>query len=111
MKEGLVYLASPYSHKNERRRHERFIAACKAAAKLMSAGWRVFCPIAHSHSIGLVLGKPTDHEFWMRQDMAVLKHAAYLTVLRLDGWERSIGVAAEIDFAMTNAIPIDFIDP
>lgn len=107
-----VYLASPYSHKNPLIRAERFDAACKAAAKLMQSGMAVFSPIAHSHPIEQHFGgKIEGLEFWMKQDIPLLASAARLMVLTLDGWEASRGVAAELEYARKNGIPISFVEP
>lgn len=81
-----VYLASPYSHESANIRELRYRTAVQAAAQLMLKGLAVFSPIAHSHDIGLVLDKPVDHDFWMRQDIPLLANATRLIVLTLDGW-------------------------
>lgn len=109
---GLHYLASPYSHPNPIIRNQRFDAACKAAAKLMQAGYVVFSPIAHSHPIEQHFGGQIESfDFWMKQDLAVLAASCRLMVLTLDGWEQSRGVAAELEYARKNAIPISFVEP
>jgi hypothetical protein len=107
----LVYLASPYSHHDPAVMEHRFEVACKVAGALMLRGSTVFAPIAHSHPIGQIIDKPTDHEFWMRQDFAVLQHCAEMVVLMIDGWDRSRGVREEIEFCNTYGIPIRYIFP
>lgn len=110
---GLVYLASPYSHWDPAEKERRYREACRVAGRLMKAGERVFAPIAHSHPIEQAFedGKPEGHAFWLGQDFAILRHASRLAVLRLEGWETSFGVTAEIDFARRCGIPVEFIDP
>jgi nucleoside 2-deoxyribosyltransferase len=105
-----LYLASPYTHKDRAVRLLRHRQAVKKAAQLMLGGAAVFSPIAHSHDIGLFLDRPVDHDFWMMQDLPLLKHADRLMVLRLDGWMESRGMAAEIEYAEANGIPIEYID-
>ena len=107
----LIYLASPYSHKDSAVMHRRFEIACEAAGKLMVRGYAVFAPIAHSHHIGLFINKPTDHEFWLRQDMAILRHCTEMIVLMIEGWKESRGVREEIDFCVANNIPIKYLFP
>ena len=109
----LVYLASPYTPLNGEPVEERVTAACKAAAELMKHGNCVFAPIPHSHYIADHLGDDLrmDHEFWMRQDLAVLRHCDVVMVLTLDGWDRSKGVAREMAEATAWGIPVQYMEP
>ncbi len=112
MHKGLHYLASPYSSPDATTRHLRFIAACRAAAKLMQQGVVVFCPIAHSHPIGETMnGKALDHGFWMAQDLPILAKCSRLVVLKLDGWGQSRGVHEEIGYALAHGIPVEYMEP
>ena len=78
----------------------------------MREGHAVFSPIAHSHYIADHLHDDLrmDHEFWMRQDLAILRYCQKVIVLRLAGWERSRGIAREMDEARTLGIPIEYRD-
>ena len=106
-----IYLASPYSHPEEHVRLERYNAACRKAASLMQAGNVVFSPIAHSHAVAAHL--PQDllmsHEFWMAQDIPLLRYADKLVVLLIDGWRESRGVSAEIDYAINISKAIEYV--
>ncbi len=108
--DGFCYLASPYSHPEESVRRRRAEQAVKMAAQMMLAGEHVFCPIAHSHEIGLQINRPVDHDFWMLQDLPILNHASKMTILRLEGWADSRGISDETIFCKRNGIPIDFAD-
>lgn len=109
---SFAYLASNYSHPDPAIRHQRFIAACRAAAHLMERGIPVFAPICHSHPIAEVMnGRHLDHEFWLAQDLPILAQATTLIVLQLDGWRESRGVAREIEFARDNGIPVEYTEP
>ncbi len=118
-KEGLTYLASPYSviwniskSMAARVRRRRFEEVCKKAADMMKEGFNVFCPIAHSHPIE-VIGMPGElqsGDFWMKQDLEVLRHCSRLVVFRMEGWNESSGVKREIAFAEENNIPVYYID-
>lgn len=110
---SLIYLASPYSHADPAVKHERFTAACRAAGRLMKDGVCVFSPIAHSHPIEqhFESGVTEGHDFWLRQDFAVLERCVRLIVLTLDGWEKSRGVTAELAFAKERGIPVEFMAP
>ena len=108
---NFYYLCSPYSHADPAVRQARFDAACKVAARLMREGNVVFSPIAHSHPIEQHLGEVEAHDFWMWQDLPILRHAAKVLVLRLDGWEASKGIALELEAAGHWKIPVEHIDP
>ncbi len=107
----IVYLASPYTHASPLVREQRFLSACRVAARLMSQGHAVFSPIAHSHPIA-VHGDldAVDHEFWMRQDIALLRKCDKVIVLRLPGWTESKGVLRELALAAQLNIPVEYVD-
>jgi hypothetical protein len=106
---GFTYLASPYSHPDPEVRHQRFEAVNKAAAELMRRGHVIFSPISHSHIIARDHDLPTDWEFWERIDLEFVKKCDELWVLKLDGWEESKGVWAEICIAKSLDLPVKFI--
>jgi hypothetical protein len=108
---GITYLASPYTHELASVRQQRFEQAVDAAAMLMREGRVVFCPIAHSHDIGKVLGESTSFEFWMSQDIPILRMCDEVMVLCLDGWENSRGVQREMAIAQAVGIPVTYMDP
>jgi hypothetical protein len=113
MASELIYLASPYSQggASANKRTRRFKQACKKAAELMQAGHNVFCPIAHSHPIE-IHGLPTveGHDFWLKQDFAVLEKCTKLVVYKMPGWNKSVGIGEEIKFAEAHGIPIEYIE-
>lgn len=106
----LVYLASPYSHPSPEVRQARYEAACRATATLMRWGFHVFSPIAHSHGPALY-GLPGDWEYWQAFDLAMLEKCDRFAVLRLDGWQESRGVEAELKRARELEMPMAFLDP
>jgi hypothetical protein len=111
------YLASPYQNPDDPTDKDyckvRFEEACAAAAKLMARGRCIFCPIAHSHPIAdhLHADLRCSHDFWLKQDFALLAMADRLIVLQLHQWKRSYGVAKETEFARDNGIPVEYLDP
>lgn len=106
MKDGYVYLASPYSDPEEVIRTRRFWAVCAVTAHLMRDGHIVYSPIAHSHPVALCGGLPTEWDFWARFDETMLHAARELWVLTLPGWDNSRGVKAEIRIAQRLEKPI-----
>ena len=96
----MIYLASPYNHADPAVREERYLSACRAAAKLMANELNVFSPIAHSHPIAVHGGlDAVDHDFWMRRDLPILRRCNAIMVLCLDGWEQSRGIRCELEEA------------
>lgn len=115
---GYSYLASPYSVKNPLSVHQagqlrrrRYKNVCLMAGALMTEGHTIFCPIAHSHPIETIgMHVVNDFDFWMLQDLPVLRKASELLVYKLNGWQDSRGVAKEIEVAQEVGIPIRYIE-
>lgn len=112
MRTELIYLACPYSHKDRHVRVARWIAANKAAAKLMASGQYVFSPISHTHPIAEASdGKlPVGWDFWEGFDRQYLSVVKKIVVLRIPGWEESTGIQAEIKIGKEMGIPVEYMD-
>ncbi len=102
-----IYLASPYSHADPTVREARYVAACKKAAQYAVKGLAVFAPIVHSHPLTPYMDEKLcmDFDLWMKLDLPLLKDAAELHVLCIDGWRTSKGVTREIEYAVNCGIP------
>ena len=64
----------------------------------MRSGTLVYSPIAHCH-IPAVFGLPKDFVFWRRFDEEMISRCNGIIVLKLSGWDISVGVNAEIKIA------------
>ncbi len=106
----MIYLAGPYSHEDETIRVQRFEALTKKAAELMIDGFTVFSPITHGHAIAERHDLPLDFDWWQHQCLDMLSRASKLIVLRLDGYDQSRGVQAEIVHAEKLQIAIEFMN-
>lgn len=106
---GYTYLCSPYSHADASIRFMRFQRAVAYTARRMLAGESMFSPIAHSHAIDLALPEIQGFDFWMKQDIPLLRHAARVKVLMLSGWEQSRGVRHELELALALHIPVEYV--
>jgi len=111
MKKPLVYLATPYTHPDKEVQQARFEAVNKAASKLMLKGLKIFSPISHTHPIAAAGEMPTGWEFWRDFDFAYLSHCYKIIVLKLEGWEQSVGVTAEIAMAKELGLEIEYMEP
>ena len=105
----MIYLAGPYSHTESTVRHKRYEQLTAKAAELMKDGHVVFSPITHGHAVDEAHDLPTDFIWWEQQCLGMLKHASKLIVLTLDGHLESKGVKAEVEFALTLGIEIEYI--
>ena len=107
----LTYLASPYTSIHPAIREHRYEQAAKAAAQLMRQGRLVYSPIVHGHPLTVADPEmPGDFEFWMRHCYAMLGVCKAIVVLKLDGWEQSVGVRAEMEFALRMGLRIEFLE-
>ena len=106
----MIYLCSPYTASDPAVRQARFEAACRATAELIRQGRRVFSPIAYSHGL-CRYGLLADWQFWQRIDLDFLAMCSEVIVLKLCGWETSVGVQAEIAAARALGKPVTFLEP
>ena len=108
----MIYLASPYSHPDERVRQARYELVVQHAAFMWNEGLVTFSPIAHSHPIAQQM--PPDSgswEQWAEFDRTILGACSELWVLMLPGWRESVGVAAEVEYARSLGLPVKHIEP
>jgi len=102
----VYYLASPYTHTDSAVRKMRAEDATEVAVRLLHLGLFVFAPIPYNepwekHNL------PGDWAFWCEFDKSFVERCdGGLIVLMLDGWEKSTGVTAEIEFATQLGKPI-----
>jgi len=107
----VIYLAGPYTDKDPKVSEQRFRALNKAAASLMHKGFHVYCAISHTHPITLEGDLPTDWEFWKQYDTVMLSRCNKIVVVMLEGWDKSTGVAAEIEIAKELGLPVEYMEP
>lgn len=111
MKKYLTYLACPYSSPSDLERSMRFRNVNEACVTLMrTTKWNVFSPIGHSHPLH-ELGLDGDWHFWKRVDREYLKLSKRVVVLTLPGWDKSVGVTAEIKIAKKLKLPVLYMHP
>jgi CTP:molybdopterin cytidylyltransferase MocA len=106
---SLVYLATPYT-KYRAGIEQAAIEAARLSGRLITAGIKIYSPIAHSHAIALASKiDPLDHELWMAADAPFMHAAQALLVAEMTGWQESAGIAKEIFQKLGK--PFYFIDP
>ena len=106
----VLYLACPYTDDSELVRQVRFEAATRKAAELIRGGLVVFSPLTHSRPMERY-GLPTDWEFWEPVCRAMLSRCTSMGVLRMPGWDKSLGVGLEMGLAGELGIPMSMLEP
>jgi hypothetical protein len=114
----LIYLANAYSsnledpdaaalQRSQRRQLESFVGG-----KLKKRyGVTVLLPIAISAAMAELCQFGTGFDEWKDDDLNFISRCDEVWVLTSDGWIESIGVQAEVKFALDNKIPIKYVNP
>lgn len=110
MEKRLIYIGSPYSHPDPEVVEENYKKVSRLAARLCSEGHVAFSPITYGHTLLGFQDMPGDWEFWKAFCLAFLEHADELLVYKMEGWENSKGLAAEIEYAKEKNITINWIE-
>lgn len=103
------YLASPYSHEDPFIREERYLRAMKVLSSLLLVGQYVYSPIVHCHELAKVANLPKTADFWRRYNFHMLAQCEDLLILRIDGWESSVGIAEEKAEAERLNLPVSYL--
>lgn len=106
----MIYVASPYSHENSLVRTARFEAVRSYCAARMSLGEIVFSPIVYGHQFAAIYDHPTDAKFWEDFNHSILIACTECRVLKLDGWDKSVGVEIEIAYAGSHGIRVTYAE-
>ena len=109
MTKPIFYIAGPYSNPNPQMMQLHYELLTEYATRQTRDGYVVFSPITHSHELARY-GTPTTWAFWKQIDEEFLKRAAAMIVVKLTGWEKSIGVTGEREFCEQWGIPIFYVD-
>jgi len=107
----IEYLAIPYSDGTEELMDFRADVCDLICSDLMKQGRLIYAPISACHHIAKKYGLPREWEFWEFMDKEFVRICKKLIVIKLDGWETSTGVKAEMALADKYGIPIEYIDP
>jgi hypothetical protein len=108
---SFYYLASPYTHPDPEVRHQRYVEMERICAEYLRNGIYVYSPIVHCHYIALNHDLPVEFDFWMGYNKSMMLASRGMIVIQLDGWSKSKGVAAEIEFCTDNNISVIYVDP
>lgn len=106
-----TYLACPYAHDDPAICEARFRAANLAAATLIAQGELVISPLSHACPIAEARDLPRGWDYWGRFDRALLECCCRVIVLKIDGWQESVGVRGELEYARSLGLPVDYMEP
>lgn len=110
-KQGFWYLASPYS-KFPLGLDRAWYNVNIAAGMLIKEGLSIFCPITQSHPIAVQNGiDPYDHKIWLPADKPIMDAAYGMIVLKLKGWDESVGIKFELEEFTKACKPIVYMKP
>jgi len=111
MTNSLIYLASPYSHPDNRISCWGYSLVRDAVGFLFHYGYHVISPVIHCHDVSQVCNLPFSWDFWKPYCSNILKRCDMFTVLCLEDWSDSIGVMEELTLALSLSIPITYLLP
>ena len=118
-----VYLASPFTYKKGKipvlKQFIKFVVELyrflyvSYKAGILESEYRdiaFFLPITSSYvTHQLVQRLGGEFSNWAAVDLTWISSVDEVWVLQMDGWDASVGVLAEIDYAVHNSIPIKFL--
>lgn len=108
---GLVYLASPFTHSDPKVQAERVAKMIEITSQLTDThgeNLAFFSPVLYSNTIA---HKCNPAAGWYIHMLIFLEKCDALFVIQQEGWEESKGVQAEIAFALGYKMPITYIKP
>lgn len=107
----MIYLASPYSHPEERIRIRRYLLTREFVWHHLQLGVSLFSPIVYAHQFARDFSAPIDAASWQFFNDDVLELCNAMWILTLPEWDKSVGVNAEIAYAIRMGIPYSFVEP
>jgi hypothetical protein len=105
----MIYLAAPYSHPDPDVVQARIETIYYTIAQYVSLGKHITTPM-FMHEVVTRYKLPSDYEFWEQYCLGMLVTCDKMVVLKLEGWDTSRGVIAEVAFCERHNIPIVYID-
>lgn len=106
----VVYIACPYSHPDKSIVEKRVRQFSLFAASIENGGQEHAVSAVFNHLVNMYGDLPTDWEYWKSYSLTLLDKSTKMYVLKLDGWDKSVGVAGEIEYAIQANKPIIYVD-
>lgn len=108
---SMAYLATPYT-KFDDGLDAAFEVAAQIGARLLKSGVFVYAPIVHLHPMARH-GRldPLDLSLWYPHNAEMMKRCDTLIVALMPTWEKSAGMALEVEYFRREGRPIFDLDP
>lgn len=103
----MIYVAAPYSSPLVGVQDQRLDRTFEFVLHLVKHGVTAFSPVVYFRPTALALNLLEDAATWHKHNMAFLRRADAVFVLRLTGWEQSKGVQIELKLARALHIPVE----
>lgn len=106
-RQGMLYLASPYTASSKMEVERRVRAVKDTAYRLSQRGAMVYAPVLYGHSLELGEARTQSHKYWMEHCKAMLTGCKALMVCdHIQGHQQSRGIAIETAWAKEIGIPV-----
>ncbi len=92
----MIYVATPYSHKDPEIVEQRVRIVNKYTTYLFNKGIFAFSPISHCHHLAMDYGLPTDFKFWENYNKHMISLSEGVHFLEQRGWTESVGYNSEM---------------
>jgi len=106
IKHRLIFLGAPYSHKDESVTDGRMKIFCRVVEYLINQGALVHSPLL-MHMVRKECPKiPGTWEYWESYAQRLMVFSDLYVVIKLEGWDSSVGVKGELELAKKCKLPI-----
>jgi hypothetical protein len=105
-----IYLGVPYSDPDPAVKQKRFEQVTDKTGELMQQGHIVYSPITACHPVAVRCDLPGSWEYWGALDRTFIDWCEEVWILKLDGWEDSTGLKAEVEIAREMGKPVRYIE-
>jgi hypothetical protein len=106
----MIFVAQPYFSPDEEIIANRVKIGAAYCGALLKQGFKCMSPVMFGSTILLHSELPIDFSFWDKLSFSYLAKCDVLHVLTINGWDKSRGVKAEMEYAKKNDMPIIYID-
>ena len=110
---SFIYLASPYSDRDSTVEAYRYQEAMRFCAEQMTSRphIHIFSPIVYGHQMAKQYDLPGDAAWWQNFNLKFMNNCSQMWVLKLPGWDTSLGVTAEIEYARGRNLYTEYYNP
>jgi hypothetical protein len=104
----LVYLCTPYGHKNEAVVEKRIRYTAMFSNHLISRGITAISLAIYGHTLVDICGSPSDWGYWSQAGHDLIDKSDELWVIEMDGWDISTGVKGEVEYGLSKGKTIKY---